>query len=810
MKSNIDLQDTLLPALVECFGIMLIGYILGKSKVLGHKEAKGLCLFVKNLALPSLIFVTISTISFTDVKWEFIAAVFVAKSCIFICVALMTILLSNPVNFGKAGIFAMAVTQSNDFALGYPLLVSLYGNKHPEFPAYLYIIAPIQLLVLNTVGFFFLEIENGKQEKSCEFLHVLKRTLMNPIVFATVIGMAWNLSYGQQILPIFEITLKTFSSSFAATALILVGYTMAEESEYSDNQISLTMALLVITKNMILPLLLQKVSAFMLQGSTDEEIQNFSSFGFLYGTIPTAPSVYVFALQYGMSVTIITKTIIGSTIVSAPLMFASASVISLSQTGIYHLSFYLDQMIAYLSSTSVLSSAWLLIMFSMGRRYSICLGPILQLVIAQFLIACGGILLFFSPTVNSPLFYTQYILTVGGVYATRLGAVFLSTLLFIFRWRSLCFILRKKNKLNLLLIIFCVILPFVIATTLTICKSNHVTGIDFQLGFPQLVTTTVITVISLSLTILFLILQHICFRHKIENNSSIDETEPLYQNSGAVLESSSFEPPKKQLRNEVPTAHFTDVEDLGQCLIDDVIAEQSTNTFPKEYQNNFCDSRFQCSSEQRLQCGQFLSNFIGKCQEGKIDIYDNKHIFKYTVLLIALCVVMTLSLSVCIWKLLLETKNGIYIELEYLDIIGNHSVGFVCFVLFGLESKLMDKIRQKYKTLFENKKTLDIYEATSIDICNHFMTFYYEKCKFDIGQTKILNNIHYKYAFTAADFVEWLTENGIIEKTEEAEIYGTTLLNGNIIEKINHAGYFSQNSFVFRFVQNEQEHNREV
>ena len=58
----------------------------------------------------------------------------------------------------RAGIFAIFTTQSNDFALGYPILLAIYGQTNPEFPMYLYLMAPISLVILNPIGFICMEV----------------------------------------------------------------------------------------------------------------------------------------------------------------------------------------------------------------------------------------------------------------------------------------------------------------------------------------------------------------------------------------------------------------------------------------------------------------------------------------------------------------------------------------------------------------------------------------------------------------------------------------------------------------------------
>ena len=61
----------------------------------------------------------------------------------------------NKLAAAKAGIRGIFVTQSNDFALGLPLLSSLYPT---ELTRYIYIAAPISFLWINPMGFALLEM----------------------------------------------------------------------------------------------------------------------------------------------------------------------------------------------------------------------------------------------------------------------------------------------------------------------------------------------------------------------------------------------------------------------------------------------------------------------------------------------------------------------------------------------------------------------------------------------------------------------------------------------------------------------------
>ena len=48
--------------------------------------------------------------------------------------------------------------------IGPPSVAAVYGSTHPEFAKYLYVTAPISLLVLNPLGFLCLEIGERRRE----------------------------------------------------------------------------------------------------------------------------------------------------------------------------------------------------------------------------------------------------------------------------------------------------------------------------------------------------------------------------------------------------------------------------------------------------------------------------------------------------------------------------------------------------------------------------------------------------------------------------------------------------------------------
>ncbi|KAG7270056.1 hypothetical protein CRUP_007156 [Coryphaenoides rupestris] len=133
--------DKLFPALVECFGIILCGYIAGRAGIITGSQAKGLGNFVSRFALPALLFKNMVLLDFGDVIWAFLWSILIAK-------------------------------------------VATY----PEYLQYIYLVAPISLMFLNPIGFALCEVQqwrraSGPQRSTLSILGVaVLQVLKNPIV----------------------------------------------------------------------------------------------------------------------------------------------------------------------------------------------------------------------------------------------------------------------------------------------------------------------------------------------------------------------------------------------------------------------------------------------------------------------------------------------------------------------------------------------------------------------------------------------------------------------------------------------------
>jgi predicted permease len=65
------------------------------------------------------------------------------------------------------------------------------------------------------------------------------------------------------------------------------------------------MLYLMFFNRLTLPLVVREVVSIIKPGVNETETLDFSTYGFLYGTFPAAPGVFVFATQYNVDIDLV-------------------------------------------------------------------------------------------------------------------------------------------------------------------------------------------------------------------------------------------------------------------------------------------------------------------------------------------------------------------------------------------------------------------------------------------------------------------------------------------------------------------------
>jgi predicted permease len=231
--------DKLGPVLIETFGVILLGYLVGRSGVMSP-DTKQLGAFLGKIALPALLFEGMSKLNWKVVQWAFLGGVFLGKTTLFILVVVVTWRLygGDKHALARGGLYGLFATQSNDFALGLPVINGVFDVSHPSFVTFFYLTGPTQVAWINPMAFALLESgqsnkksagdgnKRGAASLSC--WKVTKGVLMNPIVFCTLAGLIANLIFTGPIpSAIINRILTILGNAYDAIALFSLGLSMA-------------------------------------------------------------------------------------------------------------------------------------------------------------------------------------------------------------------------------------------------------------------------------------------------------------------------------------------------------------------------------------------------------------------------------------------------------------------------------------------------------------------------------------------------------------------------------------------------------
>lgn len=778
--------DNLFPALLECFGIILCGYIAGRANIITSTQAKGLGNFVSKFALPALLFKNMVVLDFGNVIWSFLWSILIAKAAVFIIVCLLTLFVACPESrFSKAGLYSIFATQSNDFALGYPIVAALYKNTFPEYLQYIYLVAPVSLMILNPIGFGFCEIQkwknqaNHQQSKLVIVAHVILQVMKNPIVFMVIIGIAAHFVLHQTIPAFMAEFVDGLANSFGGAALFYLGLTMVGQLGKLTKSTVVTLILLTTAKLLLLPLVCKNMVELLDNGnSSASNHSSLSNYAFLYGGFPTAPSVAIYAVYYSAEVEVVASGMVISTFLSAPIMYVSAWLLTINWMDPDVLMKSLENVCFNISIVALVALIWTIgVMFLSKKVKRLPHLFATNLFLAQFLTCLGMIIWYFI--INTDNFIGQ-ILTFSimsiSLYSTYLwsGLIALSVLL-----------LKTHEDVKVssgMLVIVGWGIPAFVTGILLIFGRTVPDTIDFQFfyGKPQIICSTVVTAVSVLLGGGSLIcLSRGSWAPKDEENPLRDE-ETLYE-----PEIPSPLEPNGHAGNGSRACLICDC--ASPLPMPDMIISTNMNT-PSSLLGQ-CDNN--CEATECL-----------LIQEEEEQQLIDRQVPRHVLLCLLLTVCLFANLSSCLWLLLNSVPGRLYIELLFFCAVANYGQGLISFALFGLDKHF---IILPFKRLYSlwNKRRLgqpgtDLSEETRMT-CTQFIKYHKEQCSQDIVKRRRCRKRTVVDCFLGCELVEWLLQVGLAQDRGEALLYGVRLQQGGVLRHVNHQHGFQDSHLYYRF-----------
>uniref|UniRef100_H2ZSB3 G protein-coupled receptor 155 n=1 Tax=Latimeria chalumnae TaxID=7897 RepID=H2ZSB3_LATCH len=798
--------DRLFPALLECFGIILCGYVAGRANIITPTQAKGLGNFVSTFALPALLFKNMVLLNFAGVSWSFLLSVLIAKVVVFVIVCALTLLVASPDSrFSKAGLFPIFTTQSNDFALGFPIVEALYKSTHPEYLQYIYLVAPVSLMMLNPIGFIFCEVQKWKENRNTQQSKLkivglaLLRVFRNPIVSMVVIGIVSNFLLGNKIPVFMEQFLDGLANSFGGSALFYLGLSMVGQIKKLRKSTFVALILLITAKLLVLPLICREMVEFLDKSKDKANHTSLSNYAFLYGVFPTAPSVAIYAGQYNMEMEILTSGMVISTFISAPIMYVSAWLLTIPSMDPKLLISAVQNVSFDISIVSLISLIWSVAVIFLSKKYkrlphfftaNLMLAQVVLIKVCKrnMVWDCHSLKPFWSQVcqeiscileIHFPTYPRLFILGNLSIISSldRLQGQFVN--LGLIKWTH-----------ETLLIYF-----FVFDTSH--CFSCILT---FLLIYEQIISTAV--VLSISIVTAGISLMGMS-RNGQERNYQLLDPDAFLSSAEGLNSQNNQEP-----QTLTPTKWTRPIPELKCC------ACQMENKELCHLQEPMPDINATESGKISEPTFTLHSQCVNRCasencmlaEEEQLLQNADRQLARHVLLCLLLVIGLLANLSSCLWWLFNKEPGSLYVELQFFCAVFNFGQGFISFGIFGLDKHLIIiPCKKRLEFLWGGRETTTQSNSTVSEeiqlTCQQFAHYHKDQCVTDIVRERRCGATTYTDTFYGCEMVDWLLQVGLALDRGEAVKYGGRLLKGRLIQHISNEYEFRDANLYYRFIQ---------
>lgn len=774
--------DNLYPALVQCFGIILLGFIAGKFNFISDIEARGLSTFVGTFSLPALIFISLCQLDFTSVNWVFLGAITLAKSTVFFLVLLVGLFVHRPADPSRSALYAIFCTQSNDFALGFPVLNAIYGPNFPEYPMYLYLLAPVSLALLNPIGFVLMEIGKtqatpGRQSNVKIAKKVVTGILKNPLLTMTILGIFGNLLFHGSMPNIIHDFMATLGSAFSSSALFLLGLRMVSQgSQKTEAKVSLlTPFILIVMKSLVLPILAREAVSQFEAGTTANETLDLSNYAFLYGTIPTAPSVFVYATNYGVVPDTIAKTITASTFIAAPLMFVTAKLLTLMNMNPGDYIVQLDTFLLDVSIVGLVAACWVVLVLAVnGRSRSLPHCLTLTLAICQGTACLGALLWSVLDCRHGWRLYLQFILFSFGVFGSRISTAVLAVTMLLLATKSPCTVTKYRPWLFSVAFGLPATLVLALVTVVALETEEHGEKTDpyFQYGTTQAVVALVVILLCLLCTLLCLILAQ---RHTGTATPSRRPSTPRGERAALLSDE------ERSCEEQETPVQIEDLANGGQGCSP--------------------GGRYRCDSTTRSHCSGLLQRYEVPPGEEAVESDSDLQLTQHNLLLLLLSISMFVGAALCIWTLCMERMSGIYLELVFLDGFLNLGQSIFTFALFGINAgDLVIRARALGRRLLYGRDGVHLPPWEDLDSTTRAVSTMFIRHHLATCMEQVLGDEgRWRGVVQGRHLVTWLVDRGLTHSRQDGEAFGRHLLRGRVIRHVEDHLDFYDDRFLYTF-----------
>lgn len=242
-------MQTVLDIVLPVFGLILLGYGVARTPLLDEAGIKGLNNFVFYVAIPMLLFRSMSQLSIPDTIDPLMPVAYFAAAGIVFAGGLVAARRVFKLPLDEAALMAMGCSYSNLLLLGIPLAFLAFGD---EGLLAMLLITGFHPLIMITLTTIIIEMARGHGERSGRvLLSALGALLRNPVIIGMAAGLLWGTTGLGLPKPVSTMA-DLLKAAASPMALFAVGASLSGFTIRGDAAQSATM---IVVKLFVLPAL---------------------------------------------------------------------------------------------------------------------------------------------------------------------------------------------------------------------------------------------------------------------------------------------------------------------------------------------------------------------------------------------------------------------------------------------------------------------------------------------------------------------------------------------------------------------------
>lgn len=296
--------------------VVVVGYLLARSDVLGEQGARVLSRTAFFVATPALLF---STLAAADVRAVFAAPLLVtAVTSSLACLLFVPVALARRRPAGEVVVGSMASGYVNAGNLGIPIVTYVLGDPAAVAPVLLF-----QLAVLTPLFTTLMDVlpDEGRGERP-SWTRVVLAPLRNPIAIATAAGLAVSAT-GLRLPGPVAAPVELIADLAVPAMLLAFGISLRGARRPGTGATGPSLWGAVAVKNLAHPLIAWLLAGVLL-GLTGPALLA----AVVCAALPTAQNVFGYALRYDRAVVLARDAALASTVASVPVLLVIAAVLT--------------------------------------------------------------------------------------------------------------------------------------------------------------------------------------------------------------------------------------------------------------------------------------------------------------------------------------------------------------------------------------------------------------------------------------------------------------------------------------------------